>query len=539
LPKSNSTKRPGLAKATRSVGLSTLASRVLGLVRDIVIASFYGAGLQTDAFFVAFKIPNLLRRLVAEGALASAFVPVFTDELAESEQKAQEAVRASCGFTILLTLSLTLLGIVFSEQITGLFAPGFVLGSDKFNLATDLMRLMFPYIILVALLSLASGVLNVLGYFALPAFAPAILNISLIFFALVFSNYGIVSLAWGVLAGGLAALGPQIWLLQKKGYSFLPRNPLKSEVVRKLCLLMAPAVLSASIYQIIVFVNTLLASYLQEGSVSWLYYADRLFQFPLGVFSIALATALLPALSRSVTSGNEDEVRVLFNNSLGWVTFITVPAAFGLAVLSGPLVELIYSRGSFTAQSSENTASALVAYSVGLWAVSAQTLITRLYLAKKNTVIPAYVSVFSLLCNLVLALALMGPIVPVAPDALTGVLVSLQSLLPGFNYSHYGLALAGSFTAFLTTLALAMLLSRIGTSIDLMPQFIKLVKALVASSLMVLVIQQIGPLLEFSKILEVLVCVVAGAATYGLATVLLQTEEASFIKARLETYQTK
>jgi putative peptidoglycan lipid II flippase len=523
-----------LARSTSSVGLATLASRILGLVRDIVIAGFYGAGLHTDAFFVAFKIPNLLRRLVAEGALASAFVPVFTDQQELGDQEANSAIRASCGFTLLLTTSLTLVGIIFADRITALFAPGFVIGSDKFDLASELMRMMFPYIVMVSLLSLASAVLNVLGYFALPAFAPAILNISLILFALVFSGYGIVSLAWGVLAGGLLALAPQILLLKKIGYSFLPASPFGSDVVAKLCRLMAPAVLSASVYQFIVFINTLLASFLTEGSISWLYYADRLFQFPLGVFSIALATALLPALARSISKGDLEEAQNLFNNALAWVGFITVPAAFGLALLSDQLVNLIYSRGSFDQVSVENTASALVAYSLGLWAVSVQTLIIRMYLARKNTIIPALVSVFSLCWNLLLALSLMGPIPPQESAGLTNSLVSIQSILPTFNYGHDGLALAGSLTAFLTVILLSFLLPQIGSSIQFSIQSIKLFKAIASSLAMTLAIYLIGSL-QLPLLFEVILSVIVGAFVYGLSSIAIRSEEALLLKAQIKT----
>ncbi len=516
--------------------MATLASRVLGLIRDIVIAGFYGAGLQTDAFFVAFKIPNLLRRLVAEGALASAFVPVFTDQQEIGDREAKDAIRACCGFTLVLTTSLTLIGIFFADQITALFAPGFVLGSDKFDLASELMRMMFPYIVMVSLLSLASAVLNVLGYFALPAFAPAILNISLIVFALAFSGYGIASLAWGVLAGGVLALVPQIVLLKRIGYSFLPTTPFGSEVVAKLCKLMAPAVLSASVYQFIVFINTLLASFLTEGSISWLYYADRLFQFPLGVFSIALATALLPALARSVSKEDYLKAQSLFNQALGWVSFITIPAAFGLALLSDQLVNLIYSRGSFDQLSVENTASALVAYSIGLWAVSVQTLVIRMYLARKNTLIPALVSVFSLCCNLFLALTLMGPIPQQSNAGLTNSLVSIQSILPAFDFGHDGLALAGSLTAFLTVILLACLLPKIGSSIQYLLQTLKLLKAIASSLAMTLAIYLVCGL-QLPLFLEVVAGVIIGAIVYGICSILLKSEEALQLTSQIKSWK--
>ncbi|MCB0345512.1 MAG: murein biosynthesis integral membrane protein MurJ, partial [Bdellovibrionales bacterium] len=325
-----------VARATGVVSLMTLLSRILGLIRDMAIAGFFGAGRTTDAFFVAFKVPNLLRRLVAEGSLSTAFVPIFVEEREKSHEASREAVGAVTSFTICLTGFLTILGMIFAEEITLLFAPGFATEPEQVVLSSELLRLMFPYIVLVSALALAASILNSLGKFALPALAPALLNVVMIFAVFAVAPYldePVFALAWAVLGGGILALLPQLMLLKKLGLELHFRNPLKSDAVRRLLKLMLPSILSASFYQFMVFINTLLASMLVEKSVSWLFYADRLFQFPLGVFSLAVATAVLPELSRHAARKNYTALNYQLTVALRWMTVVTIPATVGLMVL--------------------------------------------------------------------------------------------------------------------------------------------------------------------------------------------------------------
>jgi len=532
-------RRTGLAKATGIVGSLTLVSRVLGLVRDIVVAMFFGAGFATDAFFVAFKIPNLLRRLVAEGSLATAFVPIFTDHLDESDESGRKAFGAVSSFTLLLTLVLTILGVLYAPEIADFFAPGFAKHPEKKELAASLLRIMFPYVILVSILALASSALNALGVFAGPAAAPAILNVALITSVLFLREHfeqPIYALAWAVLAGGVLALLPQLVLLHRRGFALHFRSPFRSEPVRRLLFLMLPSVVSASVYQIMVFINTLLASMLEEGSVSWLYYADRIFQFPLGVFSIALATAVLPSFSRLVSQGKNEEFSAQLSQTLSWVSFITIPAAAGLIVLAEPMVRTFYEHGLFDSESSLKTADALWAYALGLWSISVHTVLVRAYLANKNTKLPAYVSCISIAANICLACALMGPTASLAegstPDGgFAGLITSLQQSLSLYPLGHVGLALASSLATFLSAAALLALLPRLGVRVLMGGFFFSALRALAGSLVMVGVLTQVRDSVG-SDLLILLICVPVGALTYAACSFLLKTPEIDDILRR-------
>ncbi|MCB0322407.1 MAG: murein biosynthesis integral membrane protein MurJ [Bdellovibrionales bacterium] len=468
-PKALKERPGGVARATGVVGLLTVVSRVFGLLRDVVVAVYFGAGYSTDAFFVAFKIPNLLRRLVAEGSLAATFVPVFTDELNKSEEAGRRALGSVTTFTVLLTAVLTVFGMLFAPELTDLFAPGFAEQSDKRDLAADLLWLMFPYTVLVSLLALSGSALNALGHYAGPAAAPVILNISLI--ASVFLLAGsfhepIYCLGWGVLIGGALSVVPQIILLKRRGFPMHLRSPWGAEPVHTLVRLMLPSIISASVYQIMVFINTLLASMLEEGSVSWLYYADRVFQFPLGVFSLALATAVLPAFSRLVATKQYDRLGRQVTFTLNWLSFICIPATCGLVLFSRPLVEAFYEHGVFSNDSTVQTASALWAFSVGLLPISLHSVLVRAFLASKNTKTPAMVACGAIMLNICCAFLLMGP-PHVEPDSgLAAAIASLQSSVTMFDMGHAGLALAGSLASLGSATALLLLLPRIGITLD-------------------------------------------------------------------------
>ncbi|MDR1315059.1 MAG: murein biosynthesis integral membrane protein MurJ, partial [Deltaproteobacteria bacterium] len=316
------TSRPdrGVLKNATVVGIGTLASRIAGLARDQVTAFFFGAGPAADAFFVAFRIPNLLRRLLAEGALTPAFVPVFTERLVSGGAKsAGELFRGVFTMMAATLAAVTALGIVFAPQIVSLIAPGFAKSPGQFELTVLLARIVFPYILLITLTALAMGVLNSLGRFNIPALGPVALNVCMILGAAALSprlETPILGLAAGALAGGVAQLAIQLPGIVKAGVALGFANPFRDPAVARIFKLMAPTALGAAAYQVSVFVNTQLASFLREGSVSWLYYADRLVQFPLGVFSLALATAVLPAMSREAAVGDRAAFRAIFRRSL-------------------------------------------------------------------------------------------------------------------------------------------------------------------------------------------------------------------------------
>lgn len=514
-----------------------MLSRILGLVRDTVIASVWGAGFATDAFFVAFKVPNLLRRLVAEGALSSAFIPIYTESVNKSECEARKTLQATLSLSLALTLIATILGLVFSVELSHFFAPGFSEVPGKIALASDLMQVMFPYIILVSLLAVLSGALNVHGVFMWPALAPAILNVVLITAAFLFSHLGIEALAWGVLLGGLAALIPQVFIGMKLAIGVGLSKEVLSSTSRAVLKLMAPAVLGASVYQLMIFINTLLASLLVEGSVSWLYYADRLFQFPLGVFSMALATAVLPKMSKAGAKNDLGELSEVLVYALKWSTLLSVPAAFGLAALAEPLIGIVYQRGSFDAHSAEQTAFALKAFVIGLWPISCQTMITRAFLARKNTKTPALVAVLTLAINLIFALSLMGVIKGESQIWAGEFLRRIQTFLPVFELSHSGLALAGSLSTLVSCIILAMLLRGEKLEPDWLQFFKTATRSLIASGCMYAALFGMGKYL--SGFILVAVGVPLGALVYLVSLLIFKDPDVKgllgYFKNRLLT----
>lgn len=532
----SSGKRESVARATGVVSLMTLLSRVLGLVRDMAIANYFGAGKATDAFFVAFKVPNLLRRLVAEGSLSTAFVPIFVEERERSEDQSHRAVGAVTSFTMLLTGTLTVLGIVYASEITLLFAPGFATDPSQVKLSADLLALMFPYVILVSALALASSILNALGKFAMPALAPALLNVAMIAAVLLVSPQledPVFALAWSVLVGGVLALLPQLALLRRLGLGLHFRNPLKSPAVARLLRLMLPSILSSSFYQFMVFINTLLASMLAAKSVSWLFYADRLFQFPLGVFSMAVATAVLPSFSRHAARKDYTALNRQLTAALRWMTVITVPATVGLIVLSEPIISAIFEHGRFGAEDRIETAASLCAFAIGLWSVSCQSLIVRGFLAQKNSLIPSLVACASILLNIVIAFMLMGPAARVPEEGLGRAIAALQEAVYVFALGHVGLALAGSLSSMISVVALMALLPRVQIHVNLASLGLALAKTLTASAAMGLVLWAALDLIPGNALATVLTAVPAGLLVFILASTALGLSEARTLWALL------
>lgn len=392
-----------LLKALAAVGSMTFISRVLGFVRDTLIARVFGAGIYTDAFFVAFKIPNLLRRLFAEGAFSQAFVPILAEY---KNQRGQEETRSLVDHVAtLLGLALvvvTLIGMLAAPYIVYVSAPGFASEPEKFALTIDLLRIIFPYILLISLVALAGGILNTYGKFSVPAFTPVWLNVAFIVAALAFSdgfNPPIKVLAWAVFVGGLIQLLFQLPFLLKIGMLPRFRLNLHDEGVWRILKLMGPAVFGVSIAQISLLINTIFASFLVSGSVSWLYYADRLMEFPTGLLGVALGTILLPSLSKSFADKADGEYSALLDWGLRLTFLLALPAAVALAVLSVPLVTSLFHYGVFTHHDVWMTRQALMAYSLGLLGLILVKVLAPAFYSRQNIKTPVKIALFTLVAT--------------------------------------------------------------------------------------------------------------------------------------------
>lgn len=434
-----------VTRAAGIVGSATLLSRVFGYVRDMVTAYYFGAGPLADAFIAAFRIPNMLRRLFAEGSLSISFVPVFTETL--SRDGRQEAYRMAGAALRLLSLILAVvavIGVLASPWIVSAIAAGFKGDPAKFELTVLLSRIMFPYVVFICLVALCMGILNVLGHFAAPALAPVALNLAMIASLVVggvVTSDGetrVIFLAWGVLLGGLLQLGMQVPVLWRRGFQVFKPGPVWHPALATVGRLMLPAVFGAAVYQVNMFIGTMLASLLDTGSITGLYYADRLVQFPLGVFAISIGTAVLPSLSRQMADKDLAGVAETFSFGLRFTLFITLPATAGLVVLRHPLIALLFGRGAFDAAAVDLTADALLYYAVGLWAISCVRVTVPLYYAFKDTRTPVQVAVAAIAMNIALSCLLMGPM------------------------AHRGLALAVSLSSMANFLLLVFLLVKRG-----------------------------------------------------------------------------
>jgi putative peptidoglycan lipid II flippase len=427
-----------MVKAASVVGAATFLSRICGFIRDMVIACLFGAGPAADAFFVAFRVPNLLRRLFAEGALTIAFIPIFTEALLrEGQEKARELARSVSGLLSLLLLLICALGMLFTAAVLAVIAPGFVPGSSVYELSLMLTRVCFPFIFFISLAALSSGILNTREHFLSPAISPVLLNLSLICCAWGLDlDPPILSLGVGVLLGGAAQLLIQLPFLKAKGMSILPRFTFTSPYLKQIMTLMLPAAFGAAVYQITVVLNTILASFLPGGSVSYLYYADRMVEFPLGIFAVALATAVLPSLSRQAAGRQKEEFAATLNYALRLTMFICLPAMAGLLLLAEPLIAVLFARGEFDWQAVEATTRALWGYGVGLWAFAALRAILPAFYALKDTKTPVKVGGIILLLNLAAGLSLMQ------------------------IWQHVGLALATSISSSVNLAVLVWILNR-------------------------------------------------------------------------------
>ncbi len=397
-----------LLKSLATIGSMTFLSRILGFVRDTLIARVFGAGMATDAFFVAFKIPNLLRRISAEGAFSQAFVPILAEyKKLRSHEDTHVLINHVASLMGVFLLILTIAGMLAAPWIVQISAPGFATDHNKFDLTVNLLRITFPYILFISLVSLAGGVLNTYGNFSVPAFTPVWLNVAFISASLFIAPYfdnSIRILAWAVFAGGVLQLLYQIPYLLKIGLVPRFQLDLSDEGVWRILKLMGPAVFGVSIAQISLLINTIFASFLASGSVSWLYYADRLMEFPTGILGVALGTILLPSLSKSVADKSPEEYSKLLDWGLRLTFMLALPAAVALAVLALPLVTSLFYYGAFSLLDVEMTRQALMAYSLGLLGLILVKVLAPAFYSKQNIKTPVKIAVSTLLLTQIMNL---------------------------------------------------------------------------------------------------------------------------------------
>ena len=453
----------------------TMLSRVLGLIRDIFIARYFLAGEATDAFFVAFKIPNFFRRLFAEGAFSLAFVPVLTEYRSQfSAADTRELIDRVAGTMGVILLILACVGVIASPLLTSIFAAGFIDEPNKFKLTSDLLRITFPYILLISMTMMAAGILNTWKHFLVPAFTPVLLNLSMISCAIWLSprlEVPIFALAWGVLIAGVIQLLFQLPFLYREGLLPKPKWGWKHAGVQKILKLMIPAIFGSSVAQINILLDTFIASFLISGSVSWLYYSERLLWLPMGVFGVALATVVLPHLSEA----HYKKGATNFGQTLQWAIklslLIALPAATGLFLLAQPILSTLFQYGVFSGSDALMAALSLMAYSLGLPAMILTKILANGFYARQDTRTPIRIGIQAMCLNMVL-----------------NVVFVVTMLKFDFLAPHVGLALASTLAACYNALMLALTLKKDAILENLGALGIILVKILLACGTMSVVL---------------------------------------------------
>lgn len=433
-----------VAKAAGVVGAATLASRVMGYVRDMVMSWAFGTGLAADAFYVAYRIPNLLRELLAEGSMSAAFIPVFTETLTrESKESARHLANAVFARLLVVLVILTGLGILFAPSVVKLVAWGWAYKAehDKYILGVTLTRIMFPYLLFIGLAALAMGMLNSLRRFLMPALSPVMLNLIIIpavLLSIRFLSEPILGVAFGVVLGGMCQFVLQLPSLRKQGMMMKPQFAPSHPGVRRIGMLAIPVFISSSVNQINIFIGTIFASFLATGSITYLFYGMRFIHFPLGIFGIAIATAVLPTMSAQAARSETVEFKETLSLGLRLVFFIMFPAMAGLITLRVPIVNLLLEHGQFDRISTIGTASAILFYAVGLWAFAGVRIVSQAFYALQDTKTPVKIAVVALCTNILLSAAFL---------AWTGL-------------AHGGLALAASLASMLNISLLTVLLRK-------------------------------------------------------------------------------
>jgi putative peptidoglycan lipid II flippase len=437
-----------LLKSTAKVGAATIVSRVLGFIRDIVLARYFGASGATDAFFLAFKIPNFMRRLFAEGSFSLAFVPVLSEVRASGDRRAlKDLIDHVAGTLAGILLALTAVGVVAAPAVLAIFAPGWLIEErPEFWLSASMLRITFPYILLISLTALAGGILNTFDRFLVPALTPVLLNLSLIAAAVLLSvrmEVPVMALAWGVFIAGVVQLAVQVPALLRLGLLPRPRWGWRHSGVRRILRLMIPTLIGSSVAQINLMLDVVIATFLVSGSVSWLYYSDRLLEFPLGVFGVALSTVILPNLSRKFALQDPHAFSATLDWALRLALIITLPAALGLAVLAAPILVTLFQYEAFRMSDVDMSSLSLAAYAFGLPAFIAVKVLAPGFYARQDTKTPVRIAIIAMVSNMVLNLLFV---------------VSLSAA--DFRGPHMGLALASSAAAYINAGLLYRMLRR-------------------------------------------------------------------------------
>jgi len=486
------------------LGAATGLSRIFGLVRDMVVANLFGAGFVTDAFFMAFTIPNLLRRFFAEGSLTAAFVPTFSDVYHKQGEEEARKVASIC-FTLLtlVMLAVVVIGMLASPVVVRMIGFGFEDVPGKLALTDSLNRLMFPYIFFVSMLALATGILNIRGHYFLPAFSPVLLNLSMIGCAVVLSplfSEPIYALATGVLFGGLLQLLIQFPLLLRFGYSLKPSVNFSHPAIRQISRLMLPGIAGVAIYQINVVVTRLLASFLPEGAVSYLYYGQRMFEFPQGIIIASLAQAVLPSMSRQLAEENHDGFKESLYYSFELLFLLIMPATVGLMLCAVPVYSVFFLGGKFAFEAVRQSGLALVAYAPGLLCVGLSRVVVPAFYAMKDTRTPVLVSFWTLLVNAGLGLVLMQ------------------------SWTHVGLAVALTLSSLFNAVVLLWLLRRrIGrlSMRSLMATAAKIIPAVAIMAAVVWSVLQAGTWSDAARRIDNALVLLAAVISGGLVYLLV------------------
>ena len=430
--------------STLKVSSWTLLSRIAGLVRDIFTTTLLGASIFHDIFVVVLKIPNIFRKFFAEGAFSQAFIPIYSEYLdKEDDQASQDFLNSLFGVLLSALFIFTILSLLFAPIFILIFAPGFYFDMPKQELAVSLLRIMFPYLALISLVAFAAGIQNSHNKFSIPAATPLIFNLSLIgaaWFVAPKIEMPVMALAWGVLLAGFLQLLFQIAPLASIKKIPVPRLDFKNSGLKKFFVLIFPAILAGGIAQINLLVDTVFASLLETGSPTWLYVSDRLIQFPMGIFAIAIGTVLLPGLSRSYAQKNTQAFRLQLENSFKLVFFLAIPSVIGLAIFATPLLATIFQRGAFLWLDVEKSSLSLMGFAFGLPFFMAMKVLVPAFFSRQNTKTPMIIAFISLLLNVVL-----------------NYLLAFQ-----FQYGHLGLAIASSISAFVSVIVLSIILKTEG-----------------------------------------------------------------------------
>jgi len=513
-----------LSKAAGAVSGMTILSRIFGFIRDAFIAMTFGSSTAADAFFVAFRIPNMQRRVLGEGAVSSAFIPVFAEVLAQNGKQAAQELTANIFNILLILLSIaSLILFIFSPAVITVFAPGFMDNPEKFKLTIDLTRWMAPYLFFIGLTAFSMGVLNSLKVFALPAATPILQNIVMITSMIILvpiMEEPIFGLAIGVVIGGALQVLIQLPLIRRKGYGFKKHLNFKHPEVVKIAKLMGPAIIGLAVYEVNLLVDTLLASTLAEGSISYLYYGNRLVQLPLGVFATALAIVLLPTLSSHAAKGELKNLVKTLSFSIRLIMFITIPATIGLIILREPIVNTLWERGAFLHITTQNTAVALLYYSIGLCAFSGIKIIAPAFYSLQDTKTPAKIGIYSMGLNIILNLILMGPL------------------------KHGGLALATSLSALFNVIVLIHYLRKRLGLLEGRKIFNSSIKVSIAAAAMG-IITYLSKEMFFTfddpikiRIVTLMACISIGMLIYAIISHLFNNEEWQFL-LNLKTNKSK